>query len=266
MGNNHGDKWSTALPWVLLGKRVQVQPDLDVSAAQLVFGKALSLPGQMLSHPGKPLTNLQTRHLLEELYRVAARPALPTSTVTNPLDLSHTEKARHVYVKVEDPSGLQPRWEGPYPITSRPSRSTIVLRIGSFVDGRPRLQEYNWNSCKIAHLRDDAPEAERPRLGRRPAANAPAPADKPSIPSDFNRSASSEGPDSTDANNEPQQTNTSGSQPVEPTLSGRPPHPDYIKKGPIITQDMFKKWTPDLLNLPTRPVRSTRNANPRYID
>merc|ERR1712015_280159 len=34
MGNSHGDKWSTALPWVLLGKRSAFQPDLDISASQ----------------------------------------------------------------------------------------------------------------------------------------------------------------------------------------------------------------------------------------
>ena len=28
------------------------------------------------------------------------------------------------------------------------------------------------------------------------------------------------------------------------------PHPDYIKKGPLFTQEMFDKWTPDLLGIP----------------
>ena len=93
MGNVHGDKWISALPWVLLGKRIQVQPDLDVSAAQLVFGKSLSIPGQLLNHPGAPLSNVQTRHLLEQLYKEAARPAIPTSTVVDPIDLSHTENS-----------------------------------------------------------------------------------------------------------------------------------------------------------------------------
>ena len=44
------------------------------------------------------------------------------------------------------------------------------------------------------------------------------------------------------------------------------PHPDYVKKGPLITDEMFSKWTPELLNLPSRPVRSTRNPNPVYVD
>ena len=191
MGNEHQDKWISALPWVLLGKRVQVQPDLDISASQLVFGKAVSIPGQVLGHPGQPLSNLQTRALLEELFRLSARPPVPTSAVVQPLDLAHTENARHVYIKKEDPSGLAARFEGPYPIVSRPSRSTIKVRVGSFADGSPRILEYNWNSCKIAHLREDAVEAERPKLGR--------PAQVKSPPQNDRTSASSEVPNSTDA-------------------------------------------------------------------
>ena len=50
--------------------------------------------------------------------------------------------------------------------------------------------------------------------------------------------------------------------------SGRLVHPNYLSKGPIISTKMFKNWTPDLLGPPTddRPVRSTRNKNPNYID
>ena len=50
------------------------------------------------------------------------------------------------------------------------------------------------------------------------------------------------------------------------TLSGQEPHPDYVKKGPLITEDMFNKWSPDLLGLPGRPQRTTRNPNPQYTD
>ena len=113
--------------WVLLGKRITVQPDLDNSAAQLVFAKSLSVPGNLLGHPGAPLTNLQTKTLLEQLHKMTARPPVPTSTVVNPADLTETLQAKHVYVKVDQPSGLQARFEGPYPIVSRPSRSTITV-------------------------------------------------------------------------------------------------------------------------------------------
>ena len=249
MGNVHGDKWSLALPWVLLGKRIQVQPDLDISAAQLVFGKSLSIPGQLLGHPGPPLSNLQTKALLEELYKLSSKPPVPTSTVVNPIDLSWTKRAKHVYVKVDEPSSLSPRFEGPYAIVSRPSRSTIEVRIGSYADGRPRLQIYNWNSCKIAHLRDDALEGQRPKLGRKPKSTTPTSSvNSPSLPESSERSPS----------------NTSD---TSETLSGSQPHPAYLQKGPLVTKDMFENadW-PSILKIPSKPVRSTRNPNPRYID
>ena len=143
MGNNHGDKWMRALPWVLLGKRAALQPDLDASACMLAFGKSVDLPGQLLGHPGPPLSNLQTKALLEEMFKLESNPALQTSSKANPKDLDHTKNATHVYIKVEDPKGLSGRFEGPFEIVSRPSRSQIQVKIGVFANGQPRLSIYN---------------------------------------------------------------------------------------------------------------------------
>ena len=45
------------------------------------------------------------------------------------------------------------------------------------------------------------------------------------------------------------------------------PHPEYLRKGPLITTEMFQKWTPDMLETShSRPVRKTRNPNPYYVD
>jgi transposase InsO family protein len=44
-----GSDWPTHLPWVLLGLRVAPREDSGISAAELVYGCALSLPGQFLS-------------------------------------------------------------------------------------------------------------------------------------------------------------------------------------------------------------------------
>ena len=87
MENSHQDRWMRALPWVLLGKRIAVQPDLDTSAASLVYGKSLTIPGQLLGHPGPSLSNLQTRALLEELYKMSAKPAIPTSATVDPVHI-----------------------------------------------------------------------------------------------------------------------------------------------------------------------------------
>ena len=122
MGNTHGNKWRRALPWVLLGKRSAFQPDLDTSASILAFGRSPLLPGQLLGEAGPPLDAERTKDLLEGLYQLENRPTLPTSTKITEKDISKTENATHVYVKVDEPSGLSPQFEGPYRITSRLSR------------------------------------------------------------------------------------------------------------------------------------------------
>ena len=237
MGDKHGNQWMRALPWVLLGKRVQVQPDLDVSSAELVYGKTLDLPGHFLSHPGAPLTNVQTKMLVEQLYKMSARPAMQTSSAVNPLDISYTEKATHVYVKRENPLGLTPLFEGPYKIVSRPSRTTVEVRVGSYVNGQPRLQVYNWSLCKIAHLRSEDEVAERPNLGRRPGPHPDPPKVEYKLKSD---SAVNNTVESNMASDD-----ATGSQPVE------------------VTEEPAKIQTEP--NYSVRNTRSTRNKSPNYV-
>ena len=219
------------------------------------------------------MSNLQTKALLEELYKMSAKPALPTSAVVEPIDISFTEKATHVYVKVEDPGALCPRFEGPYKITSRPSRSTIQVRIGSFVDGSPRHQVYNWQSCKIAHMRPEAQEGSRPKLGRpsKDSSDAMEPSSAPSVVTNQETRTPSDSTPSLDDSHiksKQQASRPVTSKPSSESVS-RSPHPEYLKKGPLITEEMFNKanW-PDILQIPSsgRPVRSSRNPNPAYVD
>ena len=267
MGNHHGDKWTQALPWVLLGKRAALQPDLDASASMLAFGRSPCLPGQLMGEPGPPLSNLQTKALLEELYKLDNKPAIQTSATVDPIDISYTDKITHVYVKVDEPRGLSPRFEGPYKVVSRPSRSQVQVRVGSFANGDPRLVTFHWSSCKPAHMRQDAPEGSRPNLGRRPEPTA--------VPSnDKNKQASPVSPAATRVTTNHETSNQvvprpSSSRAEMDSFENRPPpHPNYVAKGPIITREMFDKWSPDMLGLPsnTRPARSTRNPTPRYVD
>ena len=265
----------------MLGKRAALQPDLDASASMLAFGRSPELPGQLLGHPGPPLSNLQTKSLLEELYKLNNKPAIQTTALADPIDISYTKNVTHVYVKVEDPRGLNPRFEGPYRVIDRPSRTQITVRVGSFAVWQPRLLTYNWSSCKPARLREGAKESSRPNVGRRP--NPPTAQSKLNV----NNSAST-GADVANSANVNHETSTDvtpqqSSSPAErgefesrittvPEPDFEPPlsrnvHPNYFKKGPVITKAMYDKWTPDMLNIPSsRPVRSTRNPAPKYID
>ena len=171
MGAHHGSQWRRAFPWVLLGKRVAFQPDLNTSSALLAFGRSPLIPGQVLGDPGPPLNSLQIKALLEELYKMEAKPALQTSSQPNQIDISATDSATHVYVKVDEPKGLASRFEGPFEIISRPSRSQVQVRIGSYASGEPRLLTFHWTACKIAHMREEAETGSRPKLGRPPKAS-----------------------------------------------------------------------------------------------
>ena len=159
---------------------------------------------------------------------------------------------------MENPTGLSGRFEGPYEIISRPSRSQIQLRIGSYANGNPRLQTYSWQSCKIAHLRPDHPEASRPALGRKPNPKPPPTED-----------AGSPTPSTTTSKTSRLSSSKASSTSHRETLSGKQPHPGYLQKGPLITSKMFDNadW-PSILNIPksSRPARSTRNPNPQYVD
>ena len=224
------------------GLAVQYQPHLDASAAQMVLGKSPIIPGQILGDPGPPLNSTQVRSLLEQLYRLADRPPVPMSGKRTKYDISHTEDASHVYIKVDNPKNLHPKWEGPYPVVDRPSRSQLTVEIGRFKDNTPRLQTYHWSSAKIAHMRDGAMVGQRPMLGRKPKldTNLKIPPDIPtarSEPANVSRSTGSV-------------IQNQNIQPVYPSLVGPPPE--------IAEPANFQN------ELPSRPIRATRNQNPVY--
>ena len=233
MGNEHRNEWYRALPWVLLGQRVRFQPNLDASAAQMVLQMSPRIPGQLLGDPGPPLNSAQTRALLDQLYKLSDRPSVPTSGRRVFNDISETDSATHVYVKVDKPLSLQPKWEGPYRILSRPSRSTIEVKLGVFKSGELRKQVYHWNLCKVAYLRPDSEDASRPALGR--------PKTRPATGSE----AVSEQTDATGFV-------YGGCPPLSspaPPLQSQPANDNKLSGGEIQTD---------------RQVRRTRNPNPNY--
>ena len=143
-----------------------------------------------------------------------------------------------------------------------PEASLLVLKahIQSSVDqldplynyGSPRLQTYSWRSCKLAHVREQGLEGQRPKLGRKPATT--------SVPES------------------PKKSGTSAKGETRSKI-----HPNYVKLGPLITEEMLNEWPQEHLGLhpssatssppstssppvSSRPVRSSRNPAPRYVD
>ena len=214
-------------------------------------------------------------------------------------DITFTDNATHVYIKVDQPKSLCPRFEGPYEIHSRPSRSTIEVVLGCKKDGSLRLQKYHWSSAKIAHMREGASVAQRPRLGRPlNSSNTPQTLDTAltsskqstsSETSSVNSHTSSLGDAAGDTENRQQKPKQSSrgrpirtsdsaspsNRPITTSSASSAPEPAKIQTRkppePVLSSEVFDKWAPQTsrasgnVDLPPRSARLTRNPNPKYI-
>ena len=170
LGDTHRERWADVLPWMLMGRRAAYQPELGCSPFQMTFGQASVLPGTMLGEVGNPPSKSELESLRENLESEQDRPPIPMARhgIGPQIYTKDTETASHVYLKSENPQGLQPRWHGPYLINKRLGDSTIEVRTGTFKDKTPRLEMHSWNNAKPAYMGENAVEAERPKLGRPP--------------------------------------------------------------------------------------------------
>jgi transposase InsO family protein len=91
-----GSDWMDHLPWVMLGLRAAPRKDSGISAAELVYGAPLVLPGQFLS-VAEPLSAVFLQQLRSFLPCVADR-ADRGQAVPTPLAPA-LQKAAFVYVK-----------------------------------------------------------------------------------------------------------------------------------------------------------------------
>ena len=264
MGQTHQDRWYDFLPFVLLGRRVAFQPDMQASASELTFRKNVTIPGQLL-------INQET--LTEEVPSVELLKLVRSKTDTETHQPSRhcppekvmpqiPENITQVYTKQHQTTGLQPSFEGPFRVEERTSRSVWKIEVGSYKDGRKRYEYRHVNDLKFAHPKSLAAPIERPKLGR-PAA----------VPSDVQG-----------------QTEAKNSVTAEETPSNRfsrqqlqlpePPHPPRqldSKQNGIGDSINHATSTPECQQpaLPAgggnfqttdRPKRSTRNPNPLYVD
>uniref|UniRef100_A0A5S6R0D6 Reverse transcriptase/retrotransposon-derived protein RNase H-like domain-containing protein n=1 Tax=Trichuris muris TaxID=70415 RepID=A0A5S6R0D6_TRIMR len=125
--------WADALPLVMMGMRASFKADLGRSAAELVFGEALRLPGQFFDKT----TDVPQSQFAKNLQRVVAslRPAQTAwhqSASGRPVFMSpHMRTATHVFVRVDaHRSPLQPPYKGPYKILERGPKSFLLETEG----------------------------------------------------------------------------------------------------------------------------------------
>ena len=121
-------------------------------------------------------------------------------------------------------------------MVSRPTRSTVKIKVGLTKAGEARHEVRHWKDLKVAHMGPDSEEASRPMRGRKPNPPPPPFETRP-------KSAKSEA----DINNAE----------VNKDLA------------PSTNKDAAKQTTSaPVENSKTggRPARTTRNPNPVYVD
>ena len=164
MANTHQSLWSQALPWVLLSRRTDYQPDLGACPAELVLGQVPRVPGDLVENEEGPAIS----DLLEKLRQNAAREPVQTShhkkaPVFMPKEVHSCDR---VWVKKGNPPILGPIYEGPYGIEKRLGQSCLLIRAGSWSDGQPRFETVHWNNCWPAP--PEIPLSTRAKRGRKP--------------------------------------------------------------------------------------------------
>ena len=140
--------WTEALPMVLLGIRTALKEDLQHTAAELVYGTTLWLPGEFFdstqdnntTNPVSYVTRLKTA--MQELQAPPVR--------ANPQRKAHISKAltscTHVFVRrdaVKKP--LQHPYDGPYKVLQRKEKYFVV-------DIKGKAETISMDRLKPAHL------------------------------------------------------------------------------------------------------------------
>ena len=122
-----GVDWAEHLPWVMLGIRAAPKEDSAVSAAEMVYGSPLTLPGQLLTAEDMPADNTQQRvETAVEKFAAATR-TYADAVQAVPGELAEVEL---VYVRqdaVKPP--LTPSYSGPFKVIER-SPKFFRLKIG----------------------------------------------------------------------------------------------------------------------------------------
>jgi len=121
------EKWTDALPLVLLGIRTAYKEDLQSSAAELVYGEPLRFPGELLV-PATPRFEAST--FIEQLrcHMDKLRPT-PTARHASPATFIHKDlrDSTHLFLRQDSiRRALEPPYTGPYKVIARTDKTQLL--------------------------------------------------------------------------------------------------------------------------------------------
>ncbi|GFO43156.1 Pol polyprotein [Plakobranchus ocellatus] len=160
-----GPNWADELPWILLGLRTAPKEDIGSSAAELVYGIPLTVPGEFIDPFAKCVPSGIGR---DSCYR-NIKNLSPLPTVHHNLwAQSHVPKSlrdsKFVFIRHDGHRGpLQRPYDGPFQVVASGDK-TFRIMVGD------REEIISVNRLKPAHidLTNPVPVAQPPRRGRPP--------------------------------------------------------------------------------------------------
>jgi hypothetical protein len=119
--------WPGHLPWILLGLQDAPREDSGISAAELVYGAPLMLPGPLVATAEPPLEDFVAK-LHSGIPCVAPLPSPVGGPASSPP--AHLATANFVYVRCPPAApSLSPAYRSPYAVHKKAVK-TFVLKIG----------------------------------------------------------------------------------------------------------------------------------------
>lgn len=126
-------RWTEILPTVMLGIRAAWKDDIKATAAEMLYGQSLRLPGEFLScrsslinEPTAEFVNLLRQHIRTLRPTTGSNHGRKATFVFK--DLTTTE---HVFVRNDGPKGpLQQVYDGPYKVITRSKKTFVIDKNG----------------------------------------------------------------------------------------------------------------------------------------
>ena len=171
-----GPNWTDELPWVVLGLRTAPKEDLGFSAAELVYGTTLTVPGEFID----PSSKFRPVCTPNDLFCTKCKNSSPFSTahhkLSSPSNVPQSLRdAKFVFIRHDGHRGpFQRPYDGPFRVISSGDK-TFRIMVGA------REEIISVERLEPAHvdLTGTVTVAQPPRRGRPPLQLAePAPQGK----------------------------------------------------------------------------------------
>ena len=155
--------WFVELPLILLGLRVAYREDLKCSAADLLYGQGLRIPGEFFDSPASTVDRSEFCKQLHQSFQNVKAPNPSHHGQQKVFVDAELKSCTHVFVRVDSVKRpLQHPYEGPYEVVQRDDKFMDVL-----ISGKPhrisidRLKPaFTCNS----HLREHPPDDRQTKV------------------------------------------------------------------------------------------------------